>query len=128
MRLEKASTKAIRYAIMNWHYSKSVPMVQVAYAVFNDQMEWCGVICYGIGATMNIAKPYKLAGGEVVELVRVALNGKQGSTSKAVSISLRLLKKDAPLAKMVVSYADSEQGHFGTMYQASNWYFEKNSS
>jgi len=123
MILKKASAKAVRYAIMNWHYSKSVPMVQVAYAVFNDDNEWCGVICYTIGANNDIAKPYKLNQGEVIELVRVALNGKQESTSKAVSISLKLIKKDAPLVKLIVSYADTEQGHAGTIYQATNWYF-----
>jgi len=123
MILKKASAKAVRYAIMNWHYSKSVPMVQVAYAVFNDKEEWCGVICYSIGANNNIAKPYKLNQGEVIELVRVALNGKQESTSKALSISLKLIKKDAPLVKLIVSYADTEQGHAGTIYQATNWYF-----
>jgi hypothetical protein len=55
--------------------------------------------------------------------VRVALNGKQSSTSKVVSIALRLIKKDVPLCKLVVSYADCDQDHIGTIYQASNWYF-----
>ena len=123
MRLEKASSKAIRYAVLNWHYSKSVPSIGLAYAVFNGNGEWCGVVCFGIGATNNIASPYGLNQGQVVELVRVALNGKQESTAKAVSIALRLLKADAPNVRLVVSYADSEQGHFGTIYQASNWFY-----
>ena len=93
MRLEKASAKAIRYAILNWHYSKSVPLVQLAYAVFNSKNEWCGVICYGIGATNNIGKPYGLVQGQIVELLRMALNGKQESTTKALAISLKLLSK-----------------------------------
>jgi len=123
MILKRASAKAIRYAIKTWHYSKSVPMVQVAYAVFNDMNEWCGVICYSIGANNNIAKPFDLAQGQVIELVRVALNGKQESTSKALAISLKLLKKDAPLVKIIVSYADTEQGHKGVIYQATNWLY-----
>ena len=123
MRLEKASTKAIKYAIMNYHYSKSVPMVQCAYSVFNDNDEWCGVICYAIGANNNIAKPYSLKQGEVIELVRVALNGKQSHTSKAVSISLKLLEKSSPLVRLVVSYADTEQNHVGILYQSMNWYY-----
>jgi len=123
MRLEKASTKAIKYAIMNFHYSKSVPMVQSAFSVFNDDGEWCGVICYAIGATNHIAKPYGLMQGQVIELVRVALNGKQDSTSKPLSLSLKLLKKQNPLVKLVISYADTEQGHIGTIYQSANWFF-----
>ena len=123
MRLERAYAKAIRYAIMNWHYSKSVPMVQVGYAVFNDAGDWCGVVCYSIGANNNIASPYGLKQGQVAELVRVALNGKQESTSKAVAISLKLLRKDCPLAEMLVSYADTGQEHIGVIYQAGNWVF-----
>ena len=127
MRLERASAKAIRYAIMNWHYSKAVPNVGVAYAVFNGAGEWCGVVCYGIGATSNIAEPYGMNQGQVIELVRVALNGKQEATSKAVAVSLKQLRKDCPLVEMVVSYADSDQGHMGIIYQASNWIYTMSS-
>lgn len=123
MRIERASAKAVRYAIMTWHYSKSVPLVQIAYSVFNDADEWCGVICYSIGANNSISKPYNLAQGQVIELVRVALNGKQECTSKAVAMSLRAIKKDAPLVRLIVSYADTGQGHVGTIYQATNWIF-----
>ena len=123
MKLEIASSKAIKYACMKFHYAKAVPNVQLAFAVFNSKNEWCGVICYGVGATNNIASPYKLKQGEVIELLRMALNGKQESTTKALSISLKLLKKYAPNVKIVVSYADSEQGHFGTIYQATNWIY-----
>jgi len=123
MRLEIASTKAIKYACLNFHYAKAVPNVGLAYNVFNKKNEWCGVICYGIGATNNIGSPYGLNQGQVVELVRMALNGKQESTTKAMSISLKLVKKDAPNVKLIVSYADSEQGHFGIIYQATNWIY-----
>lgn len=123
MRLEIASNKAIKYACMNFHYSRAVPNVGLAYNVFNNKNEWCGVICYGVGATNNIASPYNLKQGEVIELLRMALNGKQESTTKAMAISLKLIKKNAPNVKLIVSYADSEQGHFGTIYQATNWYY-----
>lgn len=123
MRLEIASNKAIKYACLNFHYAKAVPNVGLAYNVFNKKNEWCGVICYGVDATNNIASPYSLKQGEVIELLRMALNGKQESTTKAMSISLKLLKKYAPNVKLIVSYADSEQGHYGTIYQATNWFY-----
>jgi len=123
MRLEKASYKAIKYACLKFHYAKAIPNVGLAYNVFNNEEEWCGVICFGIGATNNIGKPYKLSQGQIIELVRMALNGKQESTTKAMSIAIRLVKKDAPNVKMIVSYADSEQGHLGVIYQATNWYY-----
>ena len=123
MRLEKASSKAIKYACLNFHYAKAVPNVSLAYSVFNNLNEWCGVVCFGLGATNNIAKPYALNQGQVIELVRMALNGKQQSTTKAMAIALRIIKKDAPNVKMIVSYADSEQGHTGIIYQATNWHY-----
>lgn len=123
MRLEIASSKAIKYACLNFHYAKSIPNVSIAYSVFNNKNEWCGVICYGVGANQYISNEFNLNKGEVCELLRVALNGKQENVSKSLSISLRLLKKHAPLIKLVVSYADNNQNHFGTIYQATNWYY-----
>lgn len=61
--------------------------------------------------------------GGVLELVRVALNGKQEHTSQAVAASLKQLKKDCPLCRLVVSYADCDQDHLGTIYQATNWVY-----
>jgi hypothetical protein len=123
MKLEKASNKAIKYACMNFHYAKSIPVNVLGYNVFNEKEDWCGVILYGSGANNNIATQYKLKQGEVIELVRMALNGKQESTSKALAISLKLIKKDVPLCKMIVSYADQDQDHIGTIYQATNWIY-----
>jgi hypothetical protein len=59
----------------------------------------------------------------VLELVRVALNGKQEQTSKAVALALHQLHKDDPIVKIVVSYADHRQKHLGTIYQATNWIY-----
>lgn len=123
MRLEIASHKAVKFACLNFHYAKAVPNVGFAFNVFNKSKEWCGVICYGLGATNNIASPYGLKQGQVIELLRMALNGKQESTTKALSFSLKLISKKIPNVKLVVSYADSEQGHFGIIYQATNWFY-----
>lgn len=112
MKITKATSKAIKYACKNFHYAKSVPTVQYGYNVYNDNNEWCGVIIYSSGACPNIAKQFSLANGEVLELVRVALNGKQEYTSKAVAMSLKQLHKDNPLCKIVVSYADHNQKTF----------------
>ena len=123
MRLEKASYKAVKYACMNFHYAKRIPLVAIGYSVFNNKNEWCGVIAYGYGSGANLGKPYNLKHGEYLELTRMALNGKQESTSKAMAISIKLLKKVAPLVKLLISYADKKQNHLGIIYQATNWYF-----
>ena len=58
-----------------------------------------------------------------MELVRVALNGKQPCTSECVGAALRQLHRDAPQVKIVVSFADCDQRHYGTIYQATNWIY-----
>ena len=123
MRLTTASRKAIAYACMHYHYSKKIPVNPLGYNVYNDTDEWCGVVLFGYGANNQIGTPYGLAQGQCLELTRVALNGKQEHTSQCISMALKQLKKDCPLCKLVVSYADIDQNHLGTIYQATNWIY-----
>lgn len=123
MRITLATAQAIRYACKNFHYSKSVPSVQYGFNIYNDADEWCGVICFGSGATPRIGNPFGLCQGEVLELVRVALNGKQEQTSRCVAAALRELHRRNPIVKMVVSYASLDQNHKGIIYQATNWIY-----
>ncbi|MBQ1429947.1 MAG: protein Mom [Kiritimatiellae bacterium] len=123
MRLAVANRKAIEYACLHFHYAKRVPQNTFGINVYNDKDEWCGVVLYGLGASMHIGKPYGLFMGECVELVRVALNGKQEHTSQVVSASLKFLKKHCPCVRLVVSFADCDQNHLGTIYQATNWIY-----
>tara|TARA_Y100001963_G_scaffold133868_1_gene193922 strand:- start:408 stop:1022 length:615 start_codon:yes stop_codon:yes gene_type:complete len=129
MRLERASSKAIKFACIKFHYAKSIPITEIAYSVFNKKNEWCGVICFGQGANANLGKKYGVISGQFLELTRMALNGKQESTSKAMAIAIKLIKKHRPLVKILISYADKGQKHYGIIYQATNWYFvEENKS
>lgn len=123
MRITRATNESIKYACLKFHYAKAIPVNTIGYNIYNDSDEWCGVVLYGCGANNNIGNEYKLKQGEIVELVRVALNGKQECTSKAVAMTLKQLHKDCPLIRLVVSYADCDQNHLGTIYQATNWIF-----
>ena len=120
--LRRASAKAIKYACLHFHYARSVPANQYSYNIYENG-EWCGVIIYSSGATNNIACPFGMVQGEVLELVRVALNGKQSHTSECVAASLKQLHKDAPQVKLIVSFADAGQKHLGIIYQATNWIY-----
>ena len=121
-RLTKASNKAVQYACKYYHYSKTVPVNTHWYNVYYNS-EWCWVILYGTGANCNICKPFGLKQWEVIELVRVALNWKQENVSKPLSISLKLIKKDLPLCKLIVSYSDLDQNHVWSIYRATNWLY-----
>jgi len=117
-----ANENAIKYACLKYHYAKRTPLISVGFNVYEDDV-WCGVILYGLGANPQIASSYDKWSGQVVELVRVALNGKQKTTSECLAASLRELKKIAPAVDLVISYADKDQGHNGIIYQATNWIY-----
>ena len=123
MRLEKASAKAIRYACMNFHYAKTIPVSSISYSVFNQTNEWCGIISFAYPSGVMSGKMFGLVQGQFIELNRMALNGKQGSTSKALSLAIKLFKKHNRTVKLLLSYADKGQNHIGTIYQATNWYY-----
>lgn len=124
MRISFATRSAAEYACKNFHYSGTTPVVKYGFSIFNDDDEWCGVILFGSGANPHIGSPYGLFQGEVLDLVRVALNGKQEHTSMALSCALKELHKIDPIVKLIVSYADCDQNHVGTIYQATNWIYE----
>jgi hypothetical protein len=126
MRLEKASYKAIKYACLNFHYAKAVPTYSIGYSVFNDNKEWCGIVLFGGGASVNMPTKFNLRSGQYLELNRMALNGKQLSTSKVLATAIKLIKKECPTVQMLFSYADKGQEHFGTIYQATNWFYIEN--
>lgn len=121
--IRKATPKEIKWACEKFHYAHAVPSVKYAYSYFNGGGQWCGVVIYSVGANRNIGKSYGLFMGEVLELVRVALNGKQEKTSQVVAETLRQLHRDNPNIKLIVSYADQRQMHVGTIYQATNWIY-----
>lgn len=120
--LKRATKEAVKYACLNFHYAKRVPQAVASYNVYSDG-EWCGTIIYGYGASPNLAASVGLKHGEVLELVRVALNGKQPYTSECVAASMKAVHRDIPEVKMLISFADMDQGHFGTIYQATNWIY-----
>lgn len=124
MKLTLATYDAIKYACLTFHYAKAVPTALCSFNVYNNNNEWCGCIIYSSGANKNLGTKFGLRQGQVCELVRMALNGKQESTSKALAISLKLIRKYNPLLQLVVSYADCDQDHIGTIYQATNWIYE----
>tara|TARA_R110001606_G_scaffold366773_1_gene522042 strand:+ start:223 stop:840 length:618 start_codon:yes stop_codon:yes gene_type:complete len=123
MILKIASYKAVKYACLNFHYAESVPVNTFGYSVFNDENKWCGVVLFGLGASPYVSKSLGMNQGQAAELVRMALNGKQKNVSSILSVAIRLFKKQNPLVKILFSYADIDQNHKGTIYQATNWFF-----
>ena len=43
--------------------------------------------------------------------------------SRIISIAVKMLKREMPGIRLLVSYADLNQGHKGKIYQATNWLY-----
>ena len=111
------------YACRNWHYTGSMPSGKTIKVGIWEHGKFIGCVVYSRGANPSIGKPFQLAQTQVCELTRIALRQHQIPVSKLISVSLRFLQKLSPGLKLIISYADEEQGHVGTVYQASNWLY-----
>ena len=127
LKIDWATHESAKYACENWHYSKCLPSsLQKRFAVGAwENGSFIGVVVFGHGANPQIGSPYGLTIYDVCELTRVALKkGHKTNVSKIVSIALKFLKKANKKLRLVVSYADTGQGHHGGIYQAGNWVYE----
>jgi hypothetical protein len=107
------------------HYSgKVVPNSQLHFGAFLDN-QLMGVLSYGPSinkkGTINLVKD--TGWNEFIELNRMAFADAlpKNSESRVIAITLRLIKKQAPHIKWVISFADGTQCGDGTIYRASGF-------
>jgi len=127
LKVDWCSYQAAKFAVEHWHYSKRMPAGKLTMIGAWEKGEYIGCVLFGRGGTYTIGRPYKLLQTEVCELVRVALRKHTSSTSRIISLSLKMLKKLSSGLRLVVSYADTKEGHLGIIYQATNWIFTEES-
>ena len=60
---------------------------------------------------------------ECAELVRVALKDHAMPVSRIVSIACKMIKRQSPGLRLLVSYADTRENHHGGIYQAAGWIY-----
>ena len=107
------------------HYSgKVVPNSKLHFGCFLDGALH-GVMSYGPSinkkGTINLVKGTKWNG--FIELNRMAFDDylPRNSESRCIAISIKLLKKNAPHIKWVISFSDGTQCGDGTIYRASGF-------
>ena len=123
LKLNWCSHEAAKYSVEHWHYSRCLPVGKLVKIGVWEDSEFIGCVIFARGSTPNISKPYGLKMTEVCELTRVALNRHKTPVTKILKIALKFLKKSNPGMRLVVSYADQNQDHVGTIYQAGNWIY-----
>ena len=98
-----------------------MPSVSYAYGLFEGE-KLTGVVTFGSPASAPLCKgvcgPERRS--DVIELNRlVLLDNKPNQASFLVANAIKLL----PKPRVIVSYADTDQGHSGYVYQACNFLF-----
>jgi hypothetical protein len=123
LKLDWCSHEAAKYACEKWHYSRCYPRGKSAKVGVWEDGQFTGVVIYADSPNKDIGRVYGLKYGEVTELMRVALSSHAAPVTRIVAISLTLLQNEFPSLRLVVSFADPEQGHHGGIYQGGNWVY-----
>lgn len=121
LRLDWCTHEAAKYAVKHWHYSKSLPANKsVRVGVWEDG-RFIGCVIFGWGANRNMAGSVGLDQLQCAELTRVALTDHVTPVSRIIAIAVRMLRKQSPGVRALISYADPNNGHHGGIYQAGGW-------
>ena len=123
LKIDWATHESAKYAVENWHYSECLPAGKLVKVGAWESGKFIGCVIFGRGSNNNIAKPYGLTQLECCELVRIALTKHVSPVSRIAAVAIRFLKSQSSGLKLIVSYADPEQGHHGGIYQAGNWIY-----
>ena len=125
LRLDWCSHRAARFACERWHYSRKITVGGlVTIGVWEDD-SFIGTLVYskGSGKTTNCRKYGLAETNDAAELCRIALREHQTPVSRMIAISTRMVRRQSPGLRMLISYADPMHGHAGAIYQAANWLY-----
>jgi hypothetical protein len=117
------SSKAARWAVEQWHYSRTMPVGKLVRLGVWEHGEFVGAVIFGLGASPHLARSLDVKGTECCELVRVALKEHEAPVTEIVAEAIRVLRRHSPGLRLVVSFADPFHGHVGRIYQAGNWLY-----
>ena len=123
LRLDWCSHAAARYAVDHWHYSKRMPVFKRVSIGVWERGRFVGAVLFGQGATPELGKKFALNRTQICELTRVALTRHESPTSRIIAVALRMLASHCKNLRLVISFADTDQGHIGGIYQAGNWVY-----
>ncbi len=123
LKVNWATHEAAKHACVNWHYSKSVPVPPLVKIGAWENEKFIGVVIFSRGASSNLLKPYGLNSDQGCELTRIALSDHKTPVTRIVRIAIKFLCQHNKGLRLIVSFADPNQGHVGGIYQAGNWIY-----
>lgn len=125
IRLKVIPSKIANRFVKKWHYSGTVSQTSSLHfgAFLDNQLH--GVMSYG--SPMDKRKCITFVEGtgwnEFLELNRMAFDDylPKNSESRCLSVSFKLIQKNAPHIKWILSYSDAVQCGDGAIYRASGF-------
>lgn len=109
------------------HYSHSINGVRSSYCfqlydLTNVDNPFVGAALFGSLGMANVWKRFALVEADVIELRRLVCvdDTPKNTESFFISRCIRWIKQNTGI-KCIVSYADENHGHVGTIYRASNF-------
>jgi len=123
LRLDWATHEAAAFACRRWHYSRTMPVPPRIYIGVWEDEQFIGVVLFSRGASPYLFSAYGVSEIEGCELTRIALTAHESPVSRIVSIAVRMVAKQNPGLRLVVSFADPMHGHHGGIYQAGGWIY-----
>jgi hypothetical protein len=141
--IRKINKNTARDMIVKNHYSHKWTLCRVAYGIFyksytestffggyDSKLIGCVVYAQPVGRSAAASISDLLSIKNVFELTRLWIADGYGKNieSFCVAESFRQLNLDFPQIKAVISYADGEQNHRGTIYQALGFKYQGCSS
>ena len=122
--VERKERKEVRDFIESNHYSQSINgcIADYCYSLHNPFGDMVGALFFGRMAMRNQYKRFSDNESDVIELRRLCCidDTPRNAESFFISRAIKMLKIDWG-GKVIVSYADKEYGHEGTIYKASNF-------
>ena len=124
VRVKRIITSHAYEWVLKKHYAKRIPNMMFTFGIYKGA-DLKGVCCIGKPASPNLCtgicgEKYAF---QVVELNRVVIDSDmpKNSASMLLGYALKYLKKGG--GYIVVSYSDTDWGHVGYIYQATNWIY-----
>lgn len=134
--IEKVDNSIAKQLIVKNHYTHKWTIAELCLGLFEknesnlffNAPRLVGTVVFGPTAGANVSKSISplLNHKNLWELKRLWIEDSLGKNTESWTIgqSIRYIKLHHPEIKCLVSYADPDAGHIGTIYQATNWLYQ----
>ncbi len=134
--VEKINNSLAKELIVKHHYTHKWTIAELCIGLYKkceednffDIPTLCGTVVFGPTAGANVAKSISplLSNDNLWELKRLWIEDSVGKNSESwlIGQSIKYIKNYHQEIKCLVSYADPDAGHIGTIYQATNWLYQ----